>query len=256
AAAAAARARLDHDGVADVGGHAGGLGHVADLAVGAGDDGDAGRAHGVLRHALVAHLADGAGPGPDEDEVVVGADGGELGVLGEEPVAGVDGVGAGDLGGGDDPVHPEVALRGGRRPDADGLVGEADGERVAVGRGVDGDGPEAHLAAGADDAEGDLAPVRDEDLLDHGGWRMADGGWDGAPDAPSPLPHHPSSMTKSGWSCSTGSALPTRIWRTVPACSLWISFISFIASMMQRTSPGATVSPTFTKGSASGAGAA
>src|SRR5690606_38966705 len=59
AAAAAARARLDHDGVADVGGHARRLGHVADLAVGAGHDVDAGRLHGVLRHALVAHLADG-----------------------------------------------------------------------------------------------------------------------------------------------------------------------------------------------------
>jgi hypothetical protein len=37
-------------------------------------------------------------------------------------------------------------------------------EAVLVGGGVDGDGGEAELLAGADDADGDLAAVGDEDL--------------------------------------------------------------------------------------------
>jgi hypothetical protein len=41
--------------------------------------------------------------------------------------------------------------------------------RVAVGFGVDGDGGDAELVERADDAHGDLAPVGDEDLGEHGG---------------------------------------------------------------------------------------
>ena len=40
-------------------------------------------------------------------------------------------------------------------------------QRVRVGLGVDGHGRDAELAAGADDAHGDLAAVGDEDLLEH-----------------------------------------------------------------------------------------
>ena len=54
---------------------------------------------------------------------------GELGVLGQEAVAGVDGVGAGDLGGADERGHVQVAGARRRRPDADLLVGEADVQR-------------------------------------------------------------------------------------------------------------------------------
>ena len=41
-------------------------------------------------------------------------------------------------------------------------------QRVAVELGVHGDGGDAELAGGADDAHGDLAPVGDQDLLQHG----------------------------------------------------------------------------------------
>ena len=40
-------------------------------------------------------------------------------------------------------------------------------QRLGVGLGVDGHGRDAQLAAGADDAHGDLAPVGDEDLVEH-----------------------------------------------------------------------------------------
>ena len=65
---------------------------------------------------LVAHAADDLAGRADEGEVVLDADLGELGVLGQEAVAGMDGVGAGDLGRGDDVGDVQVALAARRRP--------------------------------------------------------------------------------------------------------------------------------------------
>ena len=62
----------------------------------------------------------------------------------------------------------EVAVGGGRRADADGLVGEVEVGRAAVGLAVDGDDFDAQVVAGADDAQGDLAAIGDQDALEHG----------------------------------------------------------------------------------------
>ena len=69
----------------------------------------------------------------------------------------------------DDVGDRQVRFRGGRGADADGLVGQLDVQAVLVGGGVDRDGGEAELLAGADDADGDLAAVGDEDLRSGGG---------------------------------------------------------------------------------------
>ena len=50
-----------------------------------------------------------------------------------------------------------------------GVVGLADVESTAIGVGVDDDGLDAHLAAGADHADGDLAAVGDQDFLEQPG---------------------------------------------------------------------------------------
>ena len=92
---------------------------------------------------------------------------GELRVLGEEAVARMNRVGAGDLGGGDDARNLEVRVARGRRADADIVIREAHVQRFAVGFGVDGHGLDAELAARADDAQRDLAAVRDQDFLEH-----------------------------------------------------------------------------------------
>ena len=85
---------------------------------------------------------------------------GEVGALGEEAVAGMDRVGAGLARGADVLLGVEVA------GDLDRLVGRARVQRAAVvGRG-DGDGRDPELAAGAEDAHGDLAAVRHEELPD------------------------------------------------------------------------------------------
>ena len=79
----------------------------------------------------------------------------------------MDRVGPGDLGGGDEIRDLEVGDAAGRRADAHVVVGEADVQRLPVGLAVDGDGLDAQFAAGADDPQGDLAAVRDQDLLEH-----------------------------------------------------------------------------------------
>ena len=93
---------------------------------------------------------------------------GEVGVLGQEAVAGMDGVGAGDRRGRQDRDLVEVALARRRRADADALVGQAHMHGVGVGGGMHRDGADAHLAAGAMDAQRDLAAVGDQDLVEHG----------------------------------------------------------------------------------------
>jgi hypothetical protein len=92
---------------------------------------------------------------------------GEVGVLGEKAVAGVDRLGVGHLGSADDRRDVEVARRRRRRADADRLVGELHVLRFGVDLGMDHHRADAHLPAGALDAQRDLATVGDEDLLEH-----------------------------------------------------------------------------------------
>ena len=92
---------------------------------------------------------------------------GEIGVLGEEAVAGVDGLCPGLEGGGDDLVAAQIALGRGAGADRHRLVGHPSEGRAAVRLGDDGDGRHPEPARGADDADGDLAAIGDEDLLEH-----------------------------------------------------------------------------------------
>ena len=61
------------------------------------DDGDLGLVHDFLRRGLDAHVPDGRGGRPDEDDARLLAQVGKLNVLGEEAVARVDGLRAGTL---------------------------------------------------------------------------------------------------------------------------------------------------------------
>ena len=54
----------------------------------------------------------GPGIGADEPDVAALADIGKVGVLGQEAVAGMDGVHIGDFGRADNPVDPQIALVG------------------------------------------------------------------------------------------------------------------------------------------------
>jgi hypothetical protein len=68
----------------------------------------------------------------------------------------------------DQPRHDEVALGGGRWADQEGLVGDPRVQCAAVCLRIDGDRPDPELAQRAEDANGDLAAIRDEDSGERG----------------------------------------------------------------------------------------
>src|SRR2546422_1455981 len=125
----------------------------------------------LARRRLVPHLADLVAGRADERDVRGLDDIGELGVLGEEPVTGVDGVGAGDFGGGDDARNVEITVAGRRPADAHVVVGEPGVQALAVGLRVDRHRFDPQLFARTDHPQGNLPAVRDQHLLEHQGAR-------------------------------------------------------------------------------------
>jgi hypothetical protein len=169
AASAAAERGLDQQRVADLVGHGGDGGSVDLLGVvdgGAGQDGDARLLHQLLRGDLGTHRLDGLDGRADEDDPGLGTGAGEFGVLGQEPVAGVDRVGASRLRRGDDQVRAQVGLRRGGAGKQHRLVGGVDEQGVGIRVGMDGDGGDVQCAGGADDPLGDLPAVGDEQFVD------------------------------------------------------------------------------------------
>src|SRR5262249_47399571 len=175
AAAAAAGRRLDDDRIPDLFRELQRFLFVVERAVAAWQNRHARLLHHAPRARLVAHQADDLRVRPDELDVAGLADFGEIRALGQESVAGMDRVGAGDLGGADDGGDVQVAVGAARRPDADVLVRELHVELVLVGLGIDRDGLDPQLAAGIDHPQRHLAAVRDQYFLEHRQWLMADG---------------------------------------------------------------------------------
>ena len=127
---------------------------------GVGSEGD------VARLDLVAEAVDGLGAGPDPHQTGVDDLLREAGVLGEEAVAGVNGIRTRLVGDLDELVLQQVGVAGRRAPEGVGLVRDLDVEGVPVGVGVDGHGCDPVVGAGAGDADGDLTAVGDEDFAD------------------------------------------------------------------------------------------
>src|SRR5581483_3121820 len=233
AATAAARRRLDQHRVADPSGLFDGGPFVIEQPLAAGGDGDACILHRLLRRSLVAHRPHDLRRRADKSDVAGGADFGEVGVLGKKPVAGVNRVNVSEFRRADDRGDVQVTLRGRRRADADGLVGEADVQGVAVGFRMHRDGFDIELLAGPDDAAGDLAAIGDQDFLEHksGGRRLFPGRLQLSGKRVLPATGYYSLIPNSGWPYSTGWPFSAKIFATVPLTSAVISFISFIASI-------------------------
>ena len=170
--AAAARRRFDDDRIADLFGGFDGVGNILDQPFASGHDRHARGDHGRFGGVLVAHLVDHLSRWADELDIRGVAHLREIGVLGKEAVAGMDRVGVGDFGGGDDPRNIEVALSRKRRPDADRLVGIPHVKGVGVGGRIDGHRADAHFAAGVHDPQGDLPTVGYEYFLEQGAVRL------------------------------------------------------------------------------------
>ena len=125
AATAAASRGFHQDREADLLGGLLGLGNRRQGAFRAGDTGHASFDHRGLGRDLVAHDADMLGRGANEGQPMRFDHFGELGILGQEAIARMDRVGAGDLGGSQDLRLLQIAFGGWRRPDADAFVCEA-----------------------------------------------------------------------------------------------------------------------------------
>jgi len=164
-----AGARLDDDGITDLASPHEGFFLVMNEAIGAGGDGHASGTGGRTGYILVPHHGDDAGTGSDELDFALFADIRELGLFREESVAGMDGVHIGDLRRADDAADLQVALAAGAGADADGFIRQMDVHGVHVCLGINGDGFDIELFAGADDADGDLTTIGDEDFAKHEG---------------------------------------------------------------------------------------
>ena len=69
-------------------------------------------------------------------------------------------------------VNAEITFARGRRADGVGFIGKADVQGLAVDLTEDGGGADAQLAAGAQDAHGDLTAIGDQDFPEHGWFAM------------------------------------------------------------------------------------
>src|SRR5207253_11105276 len=111
-----------------------------------------------------------------------------------------------------------------RFTDANRFIRYLDVHRIGIRIRVDRHRPNVQLLAGTDNANGDLATVSDQDFFEHQFGRILN----------------------MAWPNSTGLAFSTRICVITPLTSALISFMTFIASMMQTTVSGLTSEPTST----------
>lgn len=164
---ASAGGRFEENGVTEGTGGGPGLVEIGGGFFGTGDDGGAGGFGEAAGGGFRTEAADGFGGGSDENEPSVDAGVGEGGVFAEEAVAWVDGVDAVAAGGVEDSGLMKVAFGGRGGAEVGGFIGGADVEGGAVGVGIDGYAADAELAEGSGDADRDLAPVGDQDFLEH-----------------------------------------------------------------------------------------
>ena len=103
----------------------------------------------------------------DEDQPRGGACRGKRGVLGEKTVSRVHGVGPGLPRGVDHTRDREIAFDGRCGPERDGTIRGEHVRGPRIGIRIDGHAFDAQLVAGANDANGNLAAVRDEQATNH-----------------------------------------------------------------------------------------
>ena len=117
---------------------------------------------GHPRGDLVTHRGDRLRVGTHPDDPRVDHCLGEMCVLGEEPVAGMNRRGVGPNGHFQDPVDVEIRLGSRGGSDIPGLVGEFHVPSVAIELGVDGNGSQPELFGGPDDPDRDLPTIGNE----------------------------------------------------------------------------------------------
>ena len=117
---------------------------------------------------LVAELGHRLRAGADEVDLAAAADLVEVGVLGQEAVAGMNRLHVADFGRADHAGDLEIAVGGLRRADAIRLVRQLEIACAAVAFAEDGDRLDAQLAARPDDPQRNFTAVGYENSLIHG----------------------------------------------------------------------------------------
>ena len=135
---------------------------VLGLAVIARHQRHAGLLHQHFRTGLRTHRCHHRGGGTDEHQARIDAGLRKFGILRQEAIAGMHSLRATLTRGLDHPLDIEIAVTCPRRPKQDRLIGHRDMHGVAIGLGIDRDRAQAHRLGGADDADGDLAAVGDQ----------------------------------------------------------------------------------------------
>ena len=93
---------------------------------------------------------------------------GEAGIFRKKANAGVNGIGVRHGRCGEDSRNVQVTGMGGRRPNADALIGETHMHRIGIGFRVDGDRMDAHFTTRSVNTQSRLSSVGNENLLEHG----------------------------------------------------------------------------------------
>eukprot|EP00123_Amoebidium_parasiticum_P012634 comp21488_c1_seq1/m.29767 comp21488_c1_seq1/g.29767 ORF comp21488_c1_seq1/g.29767 comp21488_c1_seq1/m.29767 type:complete len:443 (+) comp21488_c1_seq1:791-2119(+) len=165
ALATATKNGLDQNGITDLVCRLGQQAGVLVVSVVALDDRHIGGNHDLLALALGAHIPDGRGGGPNENDVVFLAGIGKMGVLGKETIAGVDGLCTRLLGHLENDVTPQIALTGWRRPNVVCLIGHLCVHGVSVCVAEHSHCAHAKFACSVDDAACNLTAVSNKDLV-------------------------------------------------------------------------------------------
>ena len=161
ALAAAAGGSLDHHRIADLPGYVGSMIGRFDQIHMTRHRADVRFLGQALRFDLVTHGADGTGGRADENDSGFVERLDETCVFREKSKTRVNGLRTAFLAGSDDLVDQQVAFRGRRRPNANGLVRQFDVQRTAVRLRENGYRLDAHFLGRANDSAGDFAPVGD-----------------------------------------------------------------------------------------------
>ena len=165
--AATASTRLDHHRIADPTGNSYRLVRVGDHPHVAGHRGHACGLSDLLRGDLVAHLLNRRRRRADEHHFGQFQSRRKCAVFGQEPIARMDRLGPGGFDRCDDLFDRQIRLRCGRSADMHCLIRHFHVQCAAVGVGIDRHRGDPHLARGLDHTTGNLAPIGDQDFLEH-----------------------------------------------------------------------------------------
>ncbi len=167
AAASATSRRLDDDGITNVGCNAQRLCLIGDSVWRAGNARDAEPDGRPLGLDLVPHDPDMLRLRADEGDLVLCENVGEARILGEEAIARMDSVRAGNFASRNDRGDVEITVARRRRADAYAFVGQLDVHRVLVGSRIDSHCRNPELLGRAQYPQCDFSSVRDQNLIEH-----------------------------------------------------------------------------------------